>query len=71
MCLRVSGYSELKWCGKEVKLLIIVFSRRLFVPYREGGKCTCMDELRENKSTDWGTSGPVFLMAQGQLIGKE
>jgi len=44
----VSGYSELKWCGKEVRLFIIVPSIRLFVPYKEGGKCTCGDELQEN-----------------------
>jgi len=42
------------------------------VPYKEGGKCTCMDELGENKSTDWRTSGPVVsLMVQGWLNGKE
>jgi hypothetical protein len=58
----VSGYSELKWCGKEVRFFIMVSSRRLIVPYKEGGKCTYMDELRENRSTDWGTSGPVFFM---------
>lgn len=71
MCLRVSGYSELKCCGKELRLLIIVSSRRLFVPYKEGGKCTGIDELQENKSTDWRTCFPVFLMVQGQLNGKE
>jgi hypothetical protein len=44
-CLRAPGYSELKWCGKEVRVLIIGSSRTLFVPHKEGGKCTCMDEL--------------------------
>jgi len=71
MYLRVSGYSALKWCDEVVRLLIIVSSRRLFVPYKEGRKCTCVDELQENMSMDLGTSGSVFLMVRGWLNGKE